>query len=35
MAKLTSKTWNDLEEFRMIYRMEEEGLSVKTTPQSS
>ena len=35
MAKLTSKTWNDLEEFRMIYKMEEEGLSVKTTPQSS
>lgn len=26
MAKLTSKTWNDLEEFRMSYKMEEEGL---------
>lgn len=26
MAKLTSKTWNDLEEFRMTYKMEEEGL---------
>ena len=33
LAKLTSKAWNDSEEFRMIYQMEEEGLSVRTTPQ--